>query len=108
MGDQVLREFGRLLASQHRGSDLVARLGGEEFALLMPDIRLDEALAACERLQARVRAHRPWAGLDDLQVSFSLGLVELRPGEGAEELYRRADAALYQAKRAGRDRLQLG
>lgn len=108
VGDQVLREFGRLLASQHRGSDLVARLGGEEFALLMPDIRLDEALAACERLQARVRAHRPWAGLDDLQVSFSLGLVELRPGEGAEELYRRADAALYQAKRAGRDRLQLG
>ncbi|MFO7340502.1 MAG: diguanylate cyclase [Lysobacteraceae bacterium] len=41
-------------------------------------------------------------------MSFSLGLVELRPGEGAEELYRRADAALYQAKRAGRDRLQLG
>ena len=108
VGDQVLREFGQLLHGQRRGSDLVARLGGEEFALLMPDTRLEEALPACERLQARTRAHRPWAGLEDLEVSFSLGLVELRPGEDAEDLYRRADAALYRAKREGRDRLQLG
>src|SRR5690606_7245130 len=108
VGDQVLREVGQLLESQRRGSDLVARLGGEEFALLMPDTLLEEAQLACERLQARIRGHSPWAGLDDLEVTFSLGLVALRPGESREDLYRRADAALYRAKGAGRDRLQIG
>jgi len=107
VGDQVLREVGQLLESQCRGSDLVARLGGEEFALLMPHTRLEEARVACQRLQQRFRAHRPWAGREELQVTVSVGLVALRPDEGREALYRRADEALYQAKHAGRDRLHV-
>ena len=108
VGDQVLREVGQVLQGERRGSDLVARLGGEEFALLMPDTLLEEAQLACDNLQEAIRRHRPWAGDEELQVTFSLGLVALRPGEGMEDLYRRADAALYQAKHAGRDRLQIG
>ena len=108
VGDQVLREVGQLLESQRRTSDMVARLGGEEFALLMPDTLLEEAQLVSERLQAAFHARQGWAGVDGLQVTFSLGVVPLRAGETREELYRRADAALYQAKRAGRDRLQIG
>lgn len=107
-GDQVLREVGQLLESQRRSSDLVARLGGEEFALLMPDTLLEEAQLVCERLQAAFHAHRDWAGLGDLQVTFSLGVVPLQAGDTREALYQRADAALYRAKREGRDRLQIG
>src|SRR5690606_13302367 len=93
VGDQVLREVGRLLESGRRSPDLVARLGGEEFAVLMPDTLLEEAQLVCERLQASFHAHRRWAGLDGLRVTFSLGVVPLRLGDTRETLYARADAA---------------
>ena len=108
VGDQVLREVGAVLEGERRSSDLVARLGGEEFAVLMPDTLLEEAQLVCERLQARFHAQPCWAGIGDLQVTFSLGVVPLRPGDTRQTLYQRADEALYQAKHDGRDRLQIG
>ncbi len=108
VGDQVLREVGAVLEGERRSSDLVARLGGEEFALLMPDTLLEEAQLVCERLQAAFHARSRWAGLETLQVTFSIGVVALRREDTGEDLYRRADAALYQAKHDGRDRLHVG
>ncbi|WP_372015084.1 diguanylate cyclase [Pseudoxanthomonas sp. 10H] len=108
VGDAVLREAAELLASQCRASDLLARLGGEEFALLLPGTLLEEAQLVCERMHAHFRDHRGWAAIDDLQVTFSGGVVAWRPGDTPESLLERADAALYRAKDGGRDRLETG
>ncbi len=109
VGDQVLRDVGRLLAASCRDSDLPARLGGEEFALLLNDTPLEEAELVCMRLRGLFHAQRRWAGIDGLQVTFSAGLVLLGPGDRTPALlFQRADKALYQAKSAGRDRICLG
>ncbi|MBD9367592.1 ligand-binding sensor domain-containing diguanylate cyclase [Xanthomonas sp. XNM01] len=105
-GDQVLREVGRVLAADCRSSDLLARLGGEEFALLMVDTRLEAAVAACERLRGRFRAHGDWAGVEGLQVTFSAGVVACSADDTPASLFRRVDEALYRAKREGRDRIR--
>lgn len=109
VGDQVLCEVGRLLAASCRDSDLPARLGGEEFALLLNDTALDEAQLVCTRLQGLFHAQRNWAGIEGLRVTFSAGLVQLGAGDRTPLLlFQRADRALYQAKSDGRDRICLG
>jgi len=109
VGDQVLREVARLLAASCRDSDLPARLGGEEFALLLNDTALDEAQRVCTRLQGLFHAQRNWAGIDNLRVTFSAGLVQLAADDRTPLLlFQRADKALYQAKSDGRDRICLG
>jgi diguanylate cyclase (GGDEF)-like protein len=108
VGDEVLRGLARCLtASVHRPDDLAARVGGEEFALLLPDT--DEEGAA--RIAAKVHETVATlgvasAGLTAGAVTVSIGLA-VANGAGAEamdDLYRRADAALYEAKTAGRNR----
>ncbi len=106
VGDAVLRETAQRLAVDSRASDLLARLGGEEFALLLPGTCLDEAIAICERLQARFRAHRDWAGVHGLHVSFSVGVAQCRCDDTPGRLMERADAALYRAKGEGRDMIR--
>ncbi|MGB3392374.1 MAG: diguanylate cyclase [Stenotrophomonas sp.] len=109
IGDQVLREVAQLLAASSRDSDLPARLGGEEFALLLNDTTLEEAELVCMRLRGLFHSQRSWAGIDDLRVTFSAGLVLLGPGDRTPTLLsQRADKALYQAKSEGRDRICLG
>jgi len=109
VGDQVLREVARLLAASCRDSDLPARLGGEEFALLLNDTPLEEAQRVCTRLQGLFHAQRNWAGIEGLRVTFSAGLVQLAAGDRTPLLlFQRADKALYQAKSDGRDRICLG
>lgn len=109
VGDQVLCEVARLLAASCRDSDLPARLGGEEFALLLNDTPLEEAQAVCTRLQGLFHAQRNWAGIEGLRVTFSAGLVQLAAGDRTPLLlFQRADKALYQAKSDGRDRICLG
>ncbi len=102
-GDKVLTELGRLLRSQTRETDVVARFGGEEFVLLLPDATLEGAAAKAERLRVALSAQAiaplPYA------VTASFGVAELLPGEDAESLLGRIDAALYQAKQAGRNRV---
>ncbi|MBM9400175.1 diguanylate cyclase [Gluconacetobacter azotocaptans] len=105
-GDLVLREVGVVLRACVRASDVVARIGGEEFAILMPTTSLPEAQEACRRLRVAFHAKQDWGGALALPVTFSAGLVIPRPGEtSAAVLLQRADAALYQAKNTGRDRV---
>lgn len=106
VGDAVLAEVALLLDSACRDSDMSARAGGEEFALLLNDTRIAEAEKICERLRTLFHAHGDWGGVAGLRVTFSAGLVELGEGDRSPSmLYQRADRALYQAKRGGRDRV---
>jgi diguanylate cyclase (GGDEF)-like protein len=105
-GDEVLRRFAELARIELRAGDVLARWGGEEFLLLMPNTRRDHAHAALDRMRVRV-AEGGFDGLvDGLAVSFSAGITECAPGEPYATALERADQALYQAKNAGRNRIQ--
>ena len=104
-GDAVLRELAALLmASVRAPSDLPARLGGEEFALILPDTPEDEALSVCERLRERVAAQVFHGDGTPLRIAISLGLGEVHDDDVARILGD-ADRALYCAKAAGRNRV---
>jgi diguanylate cyclase (GGDEF)-like protein len=106
VGDDVLVEFARRLQSQARGSDLVARIGGEEFAWLLADAPAAGARDAAERLRRYVAAQPfPTFGV----ATFSAGVADVSiAGCEPSELLRVADEALYQAKQSGRDRTAVG
>jgi diguanylate cyclase len=104
-GDRALIHVASLMQATVRPTDFIARLGGEEFALLLPATELAEAAAATERLQRELARRgfqfegRPWT------LAFSAGAVQWRTGESLEEMIQRADRALYEAKRAGKNRV---
>jgi diguanylate cyclase (GGDEF)-like protein len=104
-GDAVLREVAARAAAAIRQGDLAARLGGEEFALLLPGADLSGAAELAERVRAAVAGAPVPAAGQSIAVTVSLGCAALAPGEAPEALLGRADARLYEAKRTGRDRV---
>ncbi len=106
-GDAVLAAVAARAAAALRGSDVIARLGGEEFAVLLPGTDLARAAEAAERIRAAVAAEPiVLGGALALDVTVSLGCAALRPEEDdGRALLARADARLYEAKRAGRNRV---
>ncbi|WP_350334626.1 PleD family two-component system response regulator [Coralliovum pocilloporae] len=107
-GDVVLREFSQRIRSIVRSIDLPCRLGGEEFVVVMPDTDLDMATGIAERVREEI-AMREFTlrELDkQLPVTTSIGVATLQPGDKTpEDLLKRADVAVYDAKRAGRNRV---
>ena len=107
-GDAVLREFANRVRSTVRGADLACRYGGEEFVLVMPDTSAEMAAGVAERLRSIVE-REPFRipGTDAfLPITASLGIASVLPeGDSPEALLKRADAALYEAKRSGRNRV---
>ncbi len=103
-GDQVLAGAAAVLGSQSRPYDVAARYGGEEFVLLLPETTTDAAMVIAERIRKEVAELR----VDECprQFTVSLGIASWVAGESAEELVARADAALYVAKSAGRNRVE--
>ncbi|TAL25873.1 MAG: GGDEF domain-containing protein [Aquabacterium sp.] len=105
-GDTVLSGFAADATSTLRKSDQLARWGGEEFLLLMPETRLAEAEIGLGRIRERFNAH-DWQGTltPGERVTVSMGVAEFVPGEPLERTLARADEALYCAKTSGRDRI---
>ncbi|OWT80018.1 MULTISPECIES: diguanylate cyclase [unclassified Achromobacter] len=103
MGDGVLQHFGATAVEVLPDEDIVGRIGGEEFAVLFPDTRIDAALFASERLLHVVRGRPCNYGNWSIGYTFSAGLVEWDGEESAQAMAQRADQALYAAKDGGRD-----
>ncbi|MBT8128623.1 MAG: GGDEF domain-containing protein [Gammaproteobacteria bacterium] len=104
-GDRVLATIGESIRKPLRPNDLVARYGGEEFSVLLPETSLPNAVAIAERLRARINEIDPGT-INDQQlpgVSVSIGVAEFKPGDSLENLIAAADAAMYEAKHAGRN-----
>ncbi|QDZ29458.1 biofilm regulation diguanylate cyclase SiaD [Noviherbaspirillum sp. UKPF54] len=106
-GDKALVELARVIESSVREYDSCGRWGGEEFLIIMPEIGADEAVNMIERVHAAVGALRVRAGQAQICVTASFGIAERRQGESISETINRADAALYAAKHAGRDRYEV-
>jgi diguanylate cyclase len=108
IGDQVIRYVAGILAMDAPHLALAARYGGEEFALLLPHMPIAEAQVHAQNICERVRARtitRKSSGDIIGRISISAGVAALQPGESGQALVRRADACLYEAKRAGRNRV---
>ena len=105
-GDEVLRRFARVCRSSLRQTDIIGRIGGEEFVLLLPHTQLSIAEQIVERLRNEFK-HADWHSLQPgLTTSVSIGLTALQQRDNSlAELMRRADEGLYQAKQQGRDRV---
>jgi diguanylate cyclase (GGDEF)-like protein/PAS domain S-box-containing protein len=105
-GDKVLRRFAERAQAVLRVSDALGRYGGEEFMVILPGTAAEAAGCAVERIR-KATAEMTWDDVaPGLQVTVSAGFAGFRPGEKLEQLISRADAALYNAKRAGRNRLE--
>lgn len=101
-GDETLKSFSRLLRQQIRQSDIVARWGGEEFIILLPDTALSSAITMAEALRQRIEVN-PFESVG--KITCSIGVAEFNTAEEADDLLRRADENLYHAKHSGRNRV---
>jgi diguanylate cyclase (GGDEF)-like protein len=105
-GDKVLNLLGQQALRTCRAMDIVARMGGDEFVMLLPETSEENAIAVAERLRRTVAQEGcEWEG-SQIKITLSIGVASLMPDDQEfESLLRRADDALYEAKRTGRDRL---
>jgi diguanylate cyclase (GGDEF)-like protein len=104
-GDWVLRRFADIAGSAVRVTDVLARWGGEEFLLLLPDTRSADARVLFERIAGRLRDPASWSDHPERRISVSAGLAECRAADSAATLLERADGRLYAAKARGRDQI---
>jgi diguanylate cyclase len=108
IGDWVLKKLSHTLRDAVKGRDKVARIGGEEFAILLPHTMVSGARSVAEDIRKRVAADRIPLGGDGVEaasVTISLGIAAYRKGESKEDFFERCDRALYRAKRQGRNRV---
>lgn len=107
VGDRALTTLARATRGMLRAQDIFGRLGGEEFGVLLPDTRIEGALAVAERIRRSVEVTQvPTAHSAPVWITVSIGVAQHRPGESFETLMRRADHALYRAKDNGRNRVE--
>lgn len=104
MGDQILKEVAARLVTNMRAVDVVARYGGEEFMIAMPDTKAKDALVAADRVRSLIAGTPIFVDGEALQVTTSVGVAEVEPGESLRDVFKRADDALYKAKESGRNR----
>ena len=107
-GDAALTHLATLAREAMRPQDTLARYGGEEFVLLLPDTALDSGIEAMTRLQRELTRRFFLAGTEKILITFSAGVAQLAPNETGQDAIRRADQAMYLAKRAGKNRVLGG
>jgi diguanylate cyclase (GGDEF)-like protein len=110
VGDRLLQDLVKVLEANLRRTDLVARYGGEEFVVLLPQARLKDARRVADELRQAVWDYGQEAAAEysGMPVSVSIGVTEMQPSDTAAAMIARADAALYRAKNAGRNRVEAG
>jgi len=106
-GDIVLRHVATVMSASLRRVDLLGRLGGEEFAILLPDTEAAGAQEFAERLRQEVAAQPAVTPAGEISITVSIGVTSFVPQDGIDTLLARADRALYRAKANGRDRVEL-
>lgn len=104
-GDQALAHLAAVARESMRPQDTLARYGGEEFVVLMPDTPLERGVDAMTRLQRELTKRFFMAGAEKLLITFSAGVAQLAEGESGGDAIKRADQAMYLAKRAGKNRV---
>ncbi|POF38739.1 hypothetical protein B0D71_29525 [Pseudomonas laurylsulfativorans] len=107
-GDKVLKIIASVLRKRLRGTDFIARFGGEEFVLLMPSTVPSAGLKLLESLRASIEACPFHFKGEPVTITVSIGMSAFRPGEHSDQVLKRADQALYRAKNAGRNRVEPG
>ncbi|MFJ7110005.1 GGDEF domain-containing protein [Pseudomonas sp. NPDC098740] len=107
-GDKVLKIIASVLRKRLRGTDFIARFGGEEFVLLMPDTVPTAGAKLLEKLRASIEACPFHFKGEPVTITISMGLTAFKPGEHSDLVLKRADQALYRAKHAGRNQVALG
>jgi diguanylate cyclase len=107
-GDKVLKIIASVLRKRLRGTDFIARFGGEEFVLLMPDTAPTAGAKLLEKLRASIEACPFHFKGEPVTITISMGLTAFKPGEHSDLVLKRADQALYRAKHAGRNQVALG
>jgi diguanylate cyclase (GGDEF)-like protein len=105
VGDRLIVQVAKLCLAAKRGSDAVARIGGDQFAVLLPETDLRQAETIAERLRRMVEETPLPADGRELTATVSVGIAQSRPGGSIEALMQEADDALYEAKRTGRNRV---
>jgi len=108
VGDDALVHLTKVARANMRPSDTLARYGGEEFVILMPDTGLDDGIEAMVRLQRELTKAFFLTGNEKILITFSAGVAQFQPGESGADAIRRADRAMYLAKRAGKNRVRGG
>ena len=106
VGDHVLQELAKILETDARNQDLVARTGGEEFCVLLPETTHEQAEITAERIRkttSEVYMDCDICSKPAFKITISIGVAEIRPNENVDQIYNRADMALYRAKTAGRN-----
>ena len=103
MGDSVLKELSNICNNGIRRSDVLARIGGEEFSIIAPEADMDCAVLLAEKLRQLVEEHQ--FKISET-ITISLGVAEYSHGDSLDDLYKRADIALYKAKKSGRNRVE--
>src|SRR5690606_30929780 len=104
VGDDCLRVIATTVGEELRGGDVLGRLGGEEFAVILPTAKRIHAIAVAERIRQAVQAHCRVVGEEVVELTVSIGAAEyLGPGEHLDALMGRADRAMYNAKDSGRN-----
>jgi diguanylate cyclase len=104
-GDSALVHLANVIKTTVRPTDVVCRYGGEEFVILLPGTSLQDSMAAVSRLQRELTKRFFLHDNQRLLITFSAGVAQRRSGETREETIGRADRAMYEAKRAGKNRV---
>ena len=104
-GDDVLKMIVTVTRAQLRATDSLGRFGGEEFCVIMPETKLENAQAVMERVRVAIEAERVETSTGPVRLTVSIGVAQPRPGESLEQVLERADDAMYRAKAAGRNQV---